>query len=259
MGGKRKSVSLPSQKTQPVHEGSRFGKLTCIRRETMEAHGVISPAWRCRCSCGNVVLIRESLLRCGIKKSCGCTANRARDLTNMRFGRLVALEPVPVQDTDSSIRWLCLCDCGEYVTISSNKLLTGHTKSCGCYGDEIRGDGRTFIDGTCLEIIASDKLPKDNTSGHKGVARYRNQWQAYICYAGKQYSFGHFDDIKRAVAIRKGAEKLRLDFVQKKLDGQDLDTSFRQVLETYLREEREIWNTRPLVLRSSPAKVRCPQ
>lgn len=90
MGGKRKSVSLPSQKTQPVHEGSRFGKLTCIRRETMEAHGVISPAWRCRCSCGNVVLIRESLLRCGIKKSCGCTANRARDLTNMRFGRLVA-------------------------------------------------------------------------------------------------------------------------------------------------------------------------
>jgi len=30
-------------------------------------------------------------------------------------------------------RLLCLCDCGKRVEVDRHKVLTGHTKSCGCY------------------------------------------------------------------------------------------------------------------------------
>ena len=32
--------------------------------------------------------------------------------------------------------WLCKCDCGNYVTVNSYALRTGHTRSCGCYMQE---------------------------------------------------------------------------------------------------------------------------
>ena len=243
-GGSESVTPNPSHTIAP---GARFGKLACLERTTAEAYGMSTAAWRCRCACGNEIVVRESLLRCKVRRSCGCTKSRARDLSNMEFGRLTALEPVPQRDVDFSIRWLCRCSCGEYIVVSSNKLLMGHTQSCGCYGDEVRGDGRTFVDGTCLEIIASEKLPRNNTSGHKGVSRYRNrnQWAAYITYAGKQYSIGRYDSIDRAVAVREGAERLRLEFVQQKLDGECADRSFADVLQEYLRTEREAWSPPP--------------
>lgn len=222
--------------------GDHFGKLTCLTRTIAEAYGTCIAAWLCRCACGNEIVVRESLLLCGVMRNCGCAKTRARDLTNMEFGRLTALEPVLQRDADSSIRWLCRCSCGRYAVVGSNKLLMGHTRSCGCYSAEVRGNGRTFIDGTCLEIIASERLPKNNTSGYKGVSRYRNQWAAYITYAGKQYSIGHFDTIEKAVAARKGAECLRLDFVQQKLEGRHVERSFSDVMREYLRTGREVWS-----------------
>lgn len=44
-----------------------------------------------------------------------------------RFGRLVAL----VKDYRTR-KWLCVCDCGSFSTVSIYKLWDGLTKSCGC-------------------------------------------------------------------------------------------------------------------------------
>ena len=35
--------------------------------------------------------------------------------------------------------WLCLCVCGNEVVVSGDNLRTGHTKSCGCFKEEISG------------------------------------------------------------------------------------------------------------------------
>lgn len=52
------------------------------------------------------------------------------DLTNQRFGRLIAIEPAP---SNSHItKWKCLCDCGNEVIAATIDLRRGHTKSCGC-------------------------------------------------------------------------------------------------------------------------------
>lgn len=220
-----------------IRPGARFGKLTCIEQKNMEEEGTSVTAWRCRCACGNEIIVREALLRCGVKSHCGCQGEKARDLTGRQFGRLTALDPLPDRCTDGSICWICRCSCGKFVHISSNKLLTGHTQSCGCYQEEKRGDGRTFVDGTCLENIASTKRPKNNTSGRKGVSRSRNRWAAYITYAKKQYALGRYESIEEATAVREGAERLRWAFAMDRAEGLEAASDFQAVLREYLHKD----------------------
>ena len=57
------------------------------------------------------------------------------DLTGKRFGRLTVLR----RDDEESLRrvfWICQCDCGRIVSVSSCHLNSGHTKSCGCLHKE---------------------------------------------------------------------------------------------------------------------------
>ena len=53
------------------------------------------------------------------------------DLTNQRFGKLVALYPTAKRLRRSTI-WHCRCDCGRVKDISANNLVQGSTRSCGC-------------------------------------------------------------------------------------------------------------------------------
>lgn len=54
-----------------------------------------------------------------------------RDLTNQRFGRLIALG-LTEKRVGGSVVWECHCDCGNTVFVSSGNLTAGHTTSCGC-------------------------------------------------------------------------------------------------------------------------------
>lgn len=59
----------------------------------------------------------------------------ARDIAGQRFGRLVAIRPAH-RDKHGKWHWLCHCDCGKEVVVSSNAIIKGNTKSCGCYRSE---------------------------------------------------------------------------------------------------------------------------
>ena len=52
------------------------------------------------------------------------------------------------------------------------------------------------------------KLSKANNSGFKGVCKYKNKWQAYICVNKKTINLGHFDDIESSVKARMKAEEI---------------------------------------------------
>lgn len=180
--------------------GKRFGKLTAIQRigDTDE--------WLCSCPCGEQVTVTEAKLMSGVCTNCGCSSSRAIDLTNKVFGYLTVLEPVQKRAQDGSIRWLCRCECGEYITVSSNKLRMGHTRSCGCKSFSMSNAAKTYIDGTCVEILFSEKLRTNNTSGHTGVARKRKKWQAYMTYGGTMRSLGVFPTKEEAIEAREKAE-----------------------------------------------------
>ena len=57
------------------------------------------------------------------------------DLTGQRFGRLVVKERAE-NDKTHHTRWVCVCDCGNYVTVSQANLSSGNTQSCGCFRKE---------------------------------------------------------------------------------------------------------------------------
>lgn len=137
----------------------------------------------------------------------------SHDLTGRRFGRLRAVAPTGKKASDGSLYWLCECSCGNMTVVSSNKLLQKKTVSCGCYRREALHRSHTYVAGTCLEIINSEKVSKNNTSGAKGVSRSRGMWRANIVFAGKHFYLGRFNDFEDAVAIRKEAEKLRKEVI----------------------------------------------
>ena len=66
---------------------------------------------------------------------------RKKDLTGLKFGRLTVLyeaEPRYTSGGHKKIMWHCKCDCGKgtELDVHSIDLISGHTKSCGCYNRE---------------------------------------------------------------------------------------------------------------------------
>lgn len=57
--------------------------------------------------------------------------NPGLDLTNLRFGKLIALERTSRIEKGHTY-WKCQCDCGNICEVRTNSLRTGHTTSCGC-------------------------------------------------------------------------------------------------------------------------------
>ena len=111
--------------------GKTFGRLAVIKETGRDLSG--SVLWECRCECGEVTETRSYCLVRGDTLSCGCM--RGNQLIGKRFGRLRVTD-FSHSRGGSTFRkekyWKCLCDCGSLTTVSSNKLKTGHTKSCGC-------------------------------------------------------------------------------------------------------------------------------
>jgi hypothetical protein len=58
-----------------------------------------------------------------------------KNLLGKRFGRLIPVKYIN-NDKHGKARWLCLCDCGKQTIVSSNHLVSGRTKSCGCLNIE---------------------------------------------------------------------------------------------------------------------------
>lgn len=209
-------------KYKRVEQGNKFGRLICM--EKVNGSGFGGAIWRCRCDCGREADISEAMLISGIARSCGCRSGRIINLQGVRFGMLTVLEPVPERAVDGSVRWLCRCECGNYVTLSTNKLNMGRSTSCGCNLGVRAREAKTYIDGTCVEIMLSDTVSKNNTSGYRGVAKKRDKWQAYINYSGKRIFLGSFETKELAAEARQEAERK----IRKHLESLMNETEERQ-------------------------------
>lgn len=118
--------------------GKIFGKLTVINPTDKRLNGSI--VWNCKCECGKYKEVPTHLLTSGHTQSCGCLIReiQAIDITNQRFGKLIALYPCDYKKTNSStILWHCKCDCGNECDINGSNLRLGLTKSCGCINSPI--------------------------------------------------------------------------------------------------------------------------
>jgi len=60
------------------------------------------------------------------------------DLTGMTFGRLTVLKRLGPVGSTHHVWWRCLCDCGNKIDVTAQRLKTGWTQSCGCLYNETR-------------------------------------------------------------------------------------------------------------------------
>ena len=74
------------------------------------------------------------------------------DLSGQKFGRLTAISWM--RFANKKTKWICRCDCGNYLLVDQGNLKNGHTKSCNhCQGFEVFENhvkctvksGRSFI------------------------------------------------------------------------------------------------------------------
>ncbi len=202
------------EEKRALEAGARVGRLTLLAQEPPR-NG--RRYWHCRCDCGQECVVEAGHLRSGHSTSCGCARRErmkslAYDLQGRRFDRLLVVEKTEKR-RKSSVIWRCRCDCGQEIFCESDRLLRGHTRSCGCLREEQRKENMKkaihFVDGTCIERIACQKENAANTSGHRGVQRRENgKWRACLSFRGKRYDLGTYASYELAVQARLRAEQL---------------------------------------------------
>lgn len=165
-----------------------------IKSDKKEAH------WRCQCpKCKREDwIVRGSHLRAGITmcEKCASLENLKKikkpffkDLTNKRFGKLIAIRPTK-ERLDTSVIWECNCDCGRTCYKASCYLINSDTSSCGKCSFRSKGELKItkLLDDNAITYEAEKSITID---GH----RYRFDFYIpnlnyYIEYDGEQ----HFKD-----------------------------------------------------------------
>ena len=159
------------------------------------------------------------------------------DLTGQKYGHLVVLGPA--ENIGERTAWLCQCDCGRQVVVKTHHLRSGHTKSCGCQngpGGPRNALGLTYIDGTCVEMLAARTVRSNNTSGVPGVdwLSKKQRWRASICFKGKRRYLGSYEKFEDAVRARKRGEeeyhdKFLEEFAAANMRGERMNVSVNEL------------------------------
>lgn len=150
--------------------GRKCGRLTPLYpTDKRKSNSVV---WICKCDCGKEVEVRADKLNPDSKystKSCGCLLG-AQLQVGQKFGRLTIISPITKSNQSQNKLWKCLCDCGKETYVSSNTLLSGKTKSCGCLSKEqakINGQNtKKILDGQRFGKLLVLKDSNQRTKKH---------------------------------------------------------------------------------------------
>ncbi len=171
------------------------GRLTVTGYSHSNKYGVAY--WKCACTCGATPAVRATSLTKGQTLSCGCFAledirrratDKTRDIAGSRFGRLLARRPVG-RDAQNVVRWECECDCGRIVSVRKTALISGATKSCGCYSRE-QTSKRLLVHGgtgTAAHKAWRHMMQRCNNPKHHAYSYYGGRGIC-VCPAWLDYS-----------------------------------------------------------------------
>lgn len=174
--------------------GKQFGRLTVLYRA--ENGSGNHARWHCKCSCGQETDVWSTSLIEGTTISCGCYQKEHRhdkmiDLTGKRFGRLVVTGFGGIRSHGTL--WHTKCDCGICHDVLYGALVSGQTKSCGCYAKE-QTSKRSLIDLTGQQFGFLKVIEKDASSKSKIP-----MWRCLCENCGRE-------TVVRSSALRGGAQ-----------------------------------------------------
>jgi len=147
------------------NEGDFIGpnKILMIKRTKKNNAGQWMAEFECP-FCKNHFEARINAVTSGDKKTCGCRKGNSKDITNQRFGRLVALYPTDKRTSSGIVFWHCKCDCGNEKDIRVTTLLNGGTLSCGCYRADLKANN--LINQRFGNLIALENTKNKDNAGY---------------------------------------------------------------------------------------------
>lgn len=176
--------------------GQKFGHLTVVARDFSSTKNA---KWICKCDCGKEVTkigqgLRNGQSTCCDRKCIYYNKTAKKDLTNQKFGRLIALYQTS-ERKNGSVVWHCKCDCGNECNVSAASLTSGRTKSCGCLKKEKDKQPK----GNTINLIGKKfnhlTVVKRNGSSKKGQAQWLCKCDCgnpnLICVLGSNLRSGH--------------------------------------------------------------------
>ena len=165
--------------------GKTFGNWKVLRATDKKFETYI--LYECKCiKCGNIALKTSTFLKQEHKFCDNCRSN---DISNQRFGNLIAIQRMGSDHNHHSI-WKCKCDCGNDIIVTYGHLINGDTKSCGC----IKSQGEEKIKNILSQnniIYESQKTFEDcrfpDTNMLARFDFYLPNYNILIEYDGKQH------------------------------------------------------------------------
>ena len=125
--------------------------------------------WLCKCKCGNTTTVSSTnLTKTNATQSCGCLRHRPSptliNLTNKIFGKLTVLKR-DVSHKCKKTKWICQCECGNIVSVSTSDLRSGKTRSCGCSKFQLKYNlvGQTFGFLLVTEPVSNTQIKSNET------------------------------------------------------------------------------------------------
>lgn len=218
-----------------ITAGMVFGRLTAIEKTVVEKNGRKRNFWKCRCRCGNEVMIRDDHLMSGASQSCGCLQKEAASSANRRETPFVIKGDIAVGRTAQGVEFII--DAEDLNKVSDK---TWHINAMGYPQTSIYKDGVILLlhriimgdyeKGLCVDHIDRNKLNNrksnlricrqgdnaknagmriNNTSCFTGVRcdQRNGRWYAEIRANGKSHYLGSFLSFDEAVQARINGEK----------------------------------------------------
>lgn len=158
----------------------------------------------------------------GHTQSCGCLQKqrasecRFADLSNQKFGKLIALYPT-TRDKHGMLFWKCKCECGNNnVEVRGCDLTSGHCKSCGCLSSK----GNFKISQILLDnnYIFEREKTFDNCinpkTGHKlRFDFYLPDYNCCIEYDGEQH-YKEYDFCRDSLEERQERDNIKNQYCE---------------------------------------------
>lgn len=205
--------------------GQKYSRLTVISFEGYNKHR--QSTWLCICECGVEKIVLGASLKTGATQSCGClNIEKISERFTTHGHRKSKKRPSEYQVWASMIqrctnpnvdkykdyggRGITVCD--RWRDFENFLADMGKRTSKKHSIDRIDVNGNYEL-GNCkwstrTEQVRNIRIPKRNTSGHKGVSwnKQRSKWHSRIAVNGKEIHLGLFDNIEDAIEARKQGE-----------------------------------------------------
>lgn len=220
--------------------GERFGRLTVVSR----AETYVSPnrkyrasQWNCLCDCGNKCTVNVHALRKGKTKSCGCLHEENLDglwkkKKKKRNKYEVIGNTVYVEIDKTKEKIICDLEDWKYlknfcwylnshgypmaatkgkknVTMHKMIMRENHLEVVDHINRNKLDNRKENLRYTTYKVNSQNRsMNYNNKSGHSGVYKVKNRWQACIGVDWKRIYLGSFKTKEEAIKAREEAEKI---------------------------------------------------